>query len=237
MKQILTAGVIALGIHGLLLFLNFKWPESLFLERPKSRVLNMTLTSLPIKTTPKSDFQLPKPVIKEPSIEKKKTTRAQRKRVAEPSPQKKVQIPVKTKNKDITTITPKNLEQTFESTETKFEPEHKASKEFSKKSEQNALSPSPANVTHEARPIYRSNPPPIYPMIARIRGYQGDVLLDVLVNKNGTVGDLKVIKSSGYPLLDRAAKSSVKNWLFEPGMVGKEKLKMWVRVPIRFELK
>ena len=71
MKQILTAGVIALGIHGLLLCLNFKWPESLFLERPKSRVLNMTLTSLSMKTTPKSDFKLPKPVLKEPTIEKK----------------------------------------------------------------------------------------------------------------------------------------------------------------------
>ena len=164
-------------------------------------------------------------------------TRPERKRVVKPSPQKKVQIPVKIKNKDITTKTPKKAEQTFETTATRFEPEQKASKEFSKKTEQNALNPSPTNVIHEARPIYRSNPPPTYPRIARIRGYQGDVMLDVLVNKNGTVGDLKVIKSSGYPLLDRAAKSSVKNWLFEPGMVGNEKLKMWVRVPIRFELK
>ena len=237
MKQILTAGVIALGIHGLLLCLNFKWPESLSLERPKSRVLNMTLTSLPMKTTPKSNFQLPKPVLKEPPVDKMKMTRPERKRVVPPPPQKKVQIPVKTENKDVTTKTPKKSEQTFETTETRFEPEQKASKEFSKKSEQNALTPSPTNVIHEARPIYRSNPPPTYPKIARIRGYQGNVMLDVLVNKNGTVGDLKVIKSSGYPLLDRAAKSSVKNWLFEPGMVGKEKVKMWVRVPIRFELK
>jgi protein TonB len=237
MKQILAAGVIALGIHGLLLCLNFKWPEGLSLERPKSRVLNMTLTSLPIQTSPKSDFHLTKPVLKEPRIEKKKMTRPERKRIVEASPQKKAQIPVKTENKDITKKTPKKFEQTFETTETKIEPEQKASKEFLIKSEQNALTPSPSNMIHEASPIYRSNPPPTYPRIARIRGYQGDIMLDVLVNKNGTVGDLKVIKSSGYPILDRAAKSSVKNWLFEPGMVGKEKLKMWVRVPIRFELK
>lgn len=237
MKQILTAGVIALGIHGLLLCLNFKWSESLSLERPKSRVLNMTLTSLPMKTTLKSDLQLPKPVLKEPPVEKKKMTRPERKRVVKPPPQKKVRIPVKTSNKNVTRKTSKKSEQTLETTETKFESEQKTSKEFSKKSEQKALTPSPTNVIHEARPIYRSNPPPTYPSIARIRGYQGDVMLDVLVNKNGTVGDLKVIKSSGYPLLDRAAKSSVKNWLFEPGMVGKEKIKMWVRVPIRFELK
>ena len=237
MKQILTAGVIALGIHGLLLCLNFKWSESLSLERPKSRVLNMTLTSLPMKTTPKSDFQLPKPDLKEPPVEKKKVTPPERKRVVKPPPQKKVQIPFKTNNKNVTRKTPKKSEQTLETTETRFEPEQKASKEFSKKTEQNTLSPSSSNLIREARPIYRSNPPPTYPRIARIRGYQGDVMLDVLVNKNGTVGDLKVIKSSGYPLLDRAAKSSVKHWLFEPGMVGKEKVKMWVRVPIRFELK
>ena len=226
-----------MGIHALLLCLNFKWTESLSLERPKSRVLNMTLTSLPMKTTPKSEFQLPKPVLKEPAVEKKKMTRPQRKRVLDLSPQKKIQTPVIIKNKDVTGKTPKKSEQTFETTATKFEPEKKSSKEFSKKNEQNALNKSTANAIQEARPIYRSNPPPTYPRIARIRGYQGDVMLDVLVNKNGTVGDLKVIKSSGYPLLDRAAKSSVKNWLFEPGMVGKEKVKMWVRVPIRFELR
>ena len=65
MKQILTAGVIALGIHGLLLCLNFKWSESLSLERPKSQVLNMTLTTIPIQTTTKPDFLEQKtPVIK-----------------------------------------------------------------------------------------------------------------------------------------------------------------------------
>ena len=135
MKQILTAGVIALGIHGLLLCLNFKWSESLSLERPKSRVLNMTLTSLPMKTTPKSDFQLPKPDFKEPPVEKKKVTPPERKRVVKPPPQKKVQIPFKTNNKNVTRKTPKKSEQTLETTETRFEPEQKASKEFSKKTD------------------------------------------------------------------------------------------------------
>jgi protein TonB len=237
MKQILTAGVIALGIHGLLLCLNFKWPGRLSLERPKSRVLNMTLTSLPMKTTPQAPFENKKPVIKTPTIVKKSLKQlkpTKHKRFVKASPRKTVQIPVKTKINN----TPKAItENTRETGKSDFKPEQKASREFSKKNEQNALTSSPKNVIHEARPIYLSNPPPTYPRIARIRGYQGDVLLDVLVNKNGTVGDLKVIKSSGYPLLDRAAKSSVKNWLFEPGMVGNEKLNMWVRVPIRFELK
>jgi len=29
----------------------------------------------------------------------------------------------------------------------------------------------------------------------------------------------------------------VKNWSFEPGLIGKNKVEMWVRIPIRFELK
>ena len=235
MKQILTAAVIALGIHGFLLCLNFKRSESLSLERPKSRVLNMTLTSLPMKTTPKPALEKKKPVLKKPTIVKKSRTQPKHtKHKLKASPQKTVQIPVQPK---IDNTSKAIAENTGDTGKSDFEPEQKASKEFSKKNEQNALTPSPMNVIHKARPIYRSNPPPKYPRIARIRGYQGEVMLDVLVNKNGTVGDLKVIKSSGYPLLDRAAKSSVINWLFEPGMVGKEKVKMWVRVPIRFELK
>ncbi len=237
MKQILTAGLIALGIHGLLLCMDFKWPESLSIERPKSRVLNMSLTSVPMKTAPRPDFQKPEPVLKEPTVVKKNIKRPERKRVLKAPPQKKARIPVQTKHKDIPRKTANKSEHTLETTESRSKPEQKSTKALSKETEQNVLSPSPMHVIHEARPIYRSNPPPKYPRTARIRGYQGNVMLDVLVNKNGTVGDLKVIKSSGYPLLDRAAKSSVKNWLFEPGMIGKEKVKMWVRVPIRFELK
>jgi protein TonB len=235
MKQLLTAGVIALGIHGLLLCLNFKRPENLSLERPKSRVLNMTLTSLPMKTTPKPALEKKRPVFKKPTIVKKSQKQPKHtKHKLKASPRKTVQIPVQPKiNHTLKAIS----ENTAETGKPDFEPEQKALNKYSKNNEQNILTPSPTNVIHEARPIYRSNPPPKYPRIARIRGYQGDVMLDVLVNKNGTVGDLKVIKSSGYPLLDKAAKSSVINWLFEPGMVGKEKIKMWVRVPIRFELK
>jgi len=236
MKQILTAGVIALGIHGLLLCLNFKWSESLSLERSKSQVLNMTLTTIPIQTTTKPALEKKTPVIKKPTIVKKSLKQLKHtkpKHIVKAPPRKTIQIPAQTKINN----TPKAItEDTRETGKSDFKPEQKASKEFFKKSEQNALIPSPTNVIQEARPIYRTNPPPTYPRIARIRGYQGDVMLDVLVNKDGTVGDLKVIKSSGYPLLDRSAKSSVKNWLFEPAMVGKEKVKMWVRVPIRFEL-
>jgi len=94
-----------------------------------------------------------------------------------------------------------------------------------------------AEETTQATPAYRKNPRPEYPRIARRRGYQGTVLLEVLVNKAGKVDDLRILQSSGYRMLDRSALQSVKTWLFEPGSIGDQKVDMWVRVPVRFELK
>jgi protein TonB len=88
----------------------------------------------------------------------------------------------------------------------------------------------------EAKPIYRINPPPSYPNIARKRGYQGNVVLEVLIDKRGKVLDLVIFSSSGHSILDKTAIASVKKWLFQPGMRGSDKIEMWVRVPIRFKL-
>jgi protein TonB len=95
----------------------------------------------------------------------------------------------------------------------------------------------PAQALREARPMYRTNPSPRYPRLARKRGYEGTVVLKVLVDSNGRVKDLHVFKSGGYAILDKAAVTSVKDWLFEPGMRGDEKVEMWVKIPIRFQLK
>jgi len=90
--------------------------------------------------------------------------------------------------------------------------------------------------TRKARPAYRKNPRPEYPRIAQRRGYEGTVLLEVLVTSAGKVEDLRIAESSGYPVLDRSAIKSVKKWLFEPGTIDDQKVDMWIRVPVRFEL-
>ena len=92
-------------------------------------------------------------------------------------------------------------------------------------------------VLSEALPLYRDNPPPAYPVLARKRGYEGTVILEVLVNKNGRVTDLKIYHSSGYAVLDEAGLSTVKDWQFQPGKRGETAIDMWVRVPICFNLK
>ena len=95
----------------------------------------------------------------------------------------------------------------------------------------------PVKQVREATPAYKDNPRPGYPKRARRRGYEGTVVLEVLVDTDGRVKELRVLKSSGHRVLDKAALKSVNGWLFEPGMVGDEKVDMWVRVPVRFELR
>ncbi len=56
---------------------------------------------------------------------------------------------------------------------------------------------------------------PRYPRSARKRGYQGLVKLKVII-KNGELSKLTIQKSSGYPLLDRAAKGAIRKWNWQP---------------------
>jgi protein TonB len=88
-----------------------------------------------------------------------------------------------------------------------------------------------------AIPRYRENTHPAYPLIARIRGHEGIVILSVEIFADGTVGSLKIKKSSGYTVLDKSALEAVKTWKFEPGRkIGKPTI-MWVDVPVKFVLK
>ena len=89
----------------------------------------------------------------------------------------------------------------------------------------------------EATPAYRANPAPEYPAIARRRGYEGTVLVEVLVSRDGRVEELRLSQSSGYSVLDQAAMASMKGWSFEPATINEEKVEMWVKVPVRFHLK
>lgn len=88
----------------------------------------------------------------------------------------------------------------------------------------------------EAVPLYKENPAPVYPIQAKKRGYEGIVILEVLVTKEGKAEKVSVFQSSRYSLLDEAAVSSVKKWRFEPGKRGDEKVDMPVKIPIRFKL-
>jgi periplasmic protein TonB len=89
---------------------------------------------------------------------------------------------------------------------------------------------------HVSEPLYDLNPPIPYPRVARRRNYQGTVILEALVTKEGRVADVRLIQSSGYALLDRSALSHVKSWRFRPARKGLQAVDMWVQVPVRYHL-
>ncbi len=76
--------------------------------------------------------------------------------------------------------------------------------------------------------------PPAYPDEALRAGVQGVVLVQALVRKDGTVGDVKVIQS--IPLLDLAAIQAVRQWIFKPARAKGEPVSVWVAIPVKFTL-
>ncbi len=92
-------------------------------------------------------------------------------------------------------------------------------------------------MVREAAPLYKTNPPPEYPRMARRRGLQGVVTIEAKVNSRGTVDELRLFSSSGHRVLDKAALRAVRAWRFSPGTVGGRAQSMWVKVPVRFTLR
>ena len=88
----------------------------------------------------------------------------------------------------------------------------------------------------DAVPRYGDNGRLAYPPLARLRGYQGVVVLLVEVLVDGRVGQVGIRRSAGHEILDRAASDAVRTWRFEPGRREGRAVTMSVEVPVRFVL-
>jgi TonB family protein len=96
-----------------------------------------------------------------------------------------------------------------------------------------------AQVSYRAHPI----PDPafpraanVYPRVALLNRQQGTVVLRLLVLPNGEVGDVELVKSSGYPQLDAAALVETGNWHYLPAIRHGEAVSAEIDVAIRFKL-
>lgn len=96
--------------------------------------------------------------------------------------------------------------------------------------------PAPAYVPPSFGASYLHNPKPAYPLMARRRGLQGLVRLDVKVNAEGIPIAVKVKDSSGHESLDEAALTAVWHWRFAPARRGGDAVEGSVVVPVRFNL-
>ncbi|WNO54038.1 energy transducer TonB [Stakelama saccharophila] len=80
------------------------------------------------------------------------------------------------------------------------------------------------------------NPSPPYPFQAKRAHAEGVVTLRVLVGADGRASKVRINQSSGFALLDRAARKTVAHWRFLPARRGEDTISAWVLVPITFAL-
>lgn len=62
------------------------------------------------------------------------------------------------------------------------------------------------------------------------------MVLRVLVKANGTAGAVEIKTSSGFPLLDKSARTTVPTWRFTPATVNGKPVDEWYEVSIPFKL-
>ncbi|MFT6557584.1 energy transducer TonB [Sneathiella sp.] len=84
---------------------------------------------------------------------------------------------------------------------------------------------------------YRRKTPLRYPKRALDLGQQGTVKLHVHITPDGTPTELKIARSSGYRLLDKAALAAVQKWEFVPRKQGATTVASWVSVPVDFVIR
>ena len=84
---------------------------------------------------------------------------------------------------------------------------------------------------------HRNNPAPAYPRLSRRRGEEGTVVLELMVLKDGTVEEITIKESSGYPRLDKSAMEAVRRWKYNPATRGGQPIDYRYLQPVTFSLK
>ncbi|MFN3580794.1 MAG: TonB family protein [Pseudomonas sp.] len=91
-------------------------------------------------------------------------------------------------------------------------------------------------VTREPR--YAQSPQsPTYPPLARRRGWQGAVWVEIPVSAQGETGRPVLLRSSGFELLDQAALAAAGDWRFVPEYRDGRAVPTRVQIPVEFALR
>ena len=97
--------------------------------------------------------------------------------------------------------------------------------------------PAPRQAKIDAPPRPRHSIKPDYPKGARQRGEQGDVVVELSINKYGEVDAVSVVGSCGFQELDDAAVAAAKKARFTPAKSGDSAVASTARLKLTFKLK
>ena len=75
---------------------------------------------------------------------------------------------------------------------------------------------------------------PVYPELAKRARVDQIVMLEVSVDEEGNVANVRVIR--GHPLLDQAAIDAVKQWKYSPTLLNGEPVPVIATVTVIFKL-
>jgi protein TonB len=83
-------------------------------------------------------------------------------------------------------------------------------------------------------PVKTTDVAPVYPVIAKSAHVQGVVILEAVLNAQGGVESVRVLRS--IPLLDQAAVDAVQQWRFTPALLNGQPVPVVMTVTVNFTL-
>jgi periplasmic protein TonB len=75
---------------------------------------------------------------------------------------------------------------------------------------------------------------PAYPPLARGARIQGQVILQAVISKQGTIENLRLL--TGHPMLVRAAIEAVRQWRYRPYILNNEPVEVETQITVNFSL-
>lgn len=193
----------------------------------------MNTTDTPQTMTLKFVTPPPAPPAKVESLPQKKSVK---KELAKKEPIKekvepKPKLAPKPKAKTVTT----QQEQPKPNSDTQKEPQVTKSQE--QEPLPNAIPKEAGKPIMVEKPSFRVKPtPPVYPRIAKHKGQQGVVMIEVWLDEQGRQIKREIAESSGFETLDQAAIAAVEKWQFNGHSINGQIIASRLKVPVRFEL-
>lgn len=97
-----------------------------------------------------------------------------------------------------------------------------------------AVATHPISVSHMSEGDLVHKIVPAYPPLARAARLQGQVVLQAVISKQGTIENLKVL--AGHPILVPAAIEAVRQWRYRPYILNNEPVEVETEITVNFSL-